>query len=78
MITIKLTPNQERELNEYVETHVDNCIEWANQIENDEEPTEFEPFESFCSCRTCIQRETLYATFKYLENTNLLKLEKAL
>jgi hypothetical protein len=49
MITIAITPNQERELNHYVEFHIENCLEWQYQVEDGIEPTDFDPFAPFCS-----------------------------
>lgn len=80
MKEITITRTQEQELNQYVSQHIEKCFEWLEMVENSEdfklqEGNHFEPFAVFCACDTCVQRETLHAAFKYLENQNLLKLK---
>ena len=75
MITIAITQTQERELNDYVESHIENCLEWQYQLEMGIEPVQFEPSAPFCSCNTCFQREMLHAAFHYLEIKGILKLD---
>jgi hypothetical protein len=75
MITIAITPNQEREMNHHVESHMENCLEWQYQVEMGIEPIDFEPFAPFCSCNTCFQREMLHAAFQFLEKEGIMRLE---
>jgi hypothetical protein len=82
MITIYITQTQESELNEFVSSHLMKCFEWLEMVNGGEdlafqEGCHFEPSAAFCGCDTCLQRETLSAAFKFLENRNILTLEYA-
>lgn len=82
MITINITRTQEKALNKYVDEHMNNCYEWMYQSEDDapievidEFGNPFQPFDIFCGCNTCIQREILHSAFRFLEENKIMKLD---
>ena len=73
MITIKRTILQEHLLNRYVSEHLEKCSEFM-EYENNNLMGGFEPFAPFCGCQECYQKETLHASFAWLESNAILKL----
>ena len=74
MITATITRTQEQHLNMYVSNHIQAC-EAFMEYENDNLLGGFEPFAPYCGCSDCLQRETLHAAFKWLEDNGVLRLE---
>lgn len=74
MNEISLTPDQAVGLQQFVETHLDNCLESIDRDEEfvTEEGALFEPYDIFCGCHVCMTREYIMATFDYLKQNNIV------
>lgn len=63
---VKLPTVVAKELEDYLEYHMSNCI---ISLESPEEtPEDWYSFGPFCGCFTCESREWLMATFAFLRN----------
>jgi len=61
MIQIKLKTEEAEYLQEQVNYHIEMCYESL------EEENEFEPYDLFCGCQTCVTREYIMKTCDVLK-----------
>lgn len=71
MNEVKLSTEQAKRLEDYLERHMANCFESINADE-DELPEDWQPFDAYCGCFTCESREWLMATFAFLKENGLV------
>jgi hypothetical protein len=69
MIEIKLTNNQAKSLEDYVEVHMEMC---HNEAMGEDMPDDWEPYAPYCGCTTCESREYLMATFDWFKIQGIL------
>ena len=61
---VKLPTIVAKELEDYLEYHISNCI--ISMSSEEELPEDWSSFGPFCGCITCESREWLMATFEFL------------
>jgi hypothetical protein len=61
---VKLSTAVAKELEDYLEYHMSNCI--ISLTSEEELPDDWYSFGIFCGCFTCESREWLMATFSFL------------
>jgi hypothetical protein len=68
---VKLSTEQAKKLEEYLEWHMSNCFE-SIHVDESELPEGWQPFDAYCGCFTCESREWLMATFAFLKENGLV------
>ena len=69
MKTVKITTEQARHLENFVEDHMFMCADYLNEVHED---STFEPYAPYDGCYTCETREMLLATFDWLRTNKVL------
>lgn len=72
MIIKKITTEQAKSLEDFVESHMYLCQADLNGIED--LPDDWEPYGPYDGCTTCETREYLMATLDWLKNNDILDL----
>lgn len=71
MIEVKVTEQQAKNMEEYVQDHIYHCHE---ELMGEDVPEDWSSFGPYCGCNTCESREYLMATFAWLKDKNILDL----
>lgn len=76
MIEVKISSEDAKHLENFVEEHMIYCMQELDGTSPDEHPDEFpenwESYGPFCGCMTCESREYLMATFDWLRRNKIV------
>ena len=72
MIEIKITTEQAKQLEAFIEDHLYLCA--MEMTEEEPVPDDWSPYGIYDGCSTCDTREQLMATFDWLRKNNILDL----
>ena len=72
MFEIKLTEEQAKEMEQFVENHMSGC--YMSLYDEEDVPEDFETYGAYCGCQTCDTREYLMSAFDWLRSRQILDL----
>jgi hypothetical protein len=72
MIEIKITTEQAKHLENFVEDHLMYCMQELDGLDPEEFPENWGAYGIYCGCTTCDTREHLMATFDWLRKNDVL------
>lgn len=70
MNEIKIPESVAVQMQDYVETHIQNC--YNSLYDTDELPSDWDSFGPYCGCSTCDTREYLLSAFTFLKENGIV------